>query len=61
MQQLDTYNPEREQMYEEYGQYGQYNPSNFEFSNSYMPYSLSLYNRYKAPLSCYINPINSDL
>lgn len=26
-----------------------------------MPFSLSLYNRYRAPMSCYINPINSDL
>lgn len=26
-----------------------------------MPCSLSLFNHYKAPLSCFINPINSDL
>lgn len=61
MQQVDTYSEEKEKMYEPYADYSQYNPYSFEFSNTYLPSSLSLYNRYKAPLSCYINPINPDL
>lgn len=60
-QQQATYSPEKEQQFEEYAQYMQYNPSSFEFSNSYIPSSLALYNRYRAPLSCFINPINPDL
>ena len=59
--QADTYSEEKEKMYEPYAEYLQYNPSSFEFSNTYLPSTLNLYNRYKAPLSCYINPINQDL
>lgn len=60
-QQQSQYDPEREKQFEQYADYAQYNPASFEFSNSYMPHSLNLYNRYKFPLSCYINPINSAL
>jgi hypothetical protein len=59
--QVEIYSEEKENKYEEYAEYWQYNPSSFEFSNTHLPFSLNLYNRYKAPLSCYINPINQDL
>jgi hypothetical protein len=56
-----AFDPEREKLYQQYAEFAQYNPSSIEFSNAYAPNSLNLYNRYRAPMSCFIAPVSEDL